>query len=82
MIDFLKEIISCIVDDPEKIEISQSENNGITTYHLNAPKEQVGKLIGKEGKVINSIRNLLRVKAIKTGQRVLLKISELQENRF
>jgi len=76
MKDFLKKILSAIVDAPEQAEIASQEENGQTIYTLLAPKDEVGRVIGKEGRVINAIRCLARLKAAKTGEKIYIKVEE------
>ena len=52
-------IISSIVENPEKIKIEESEEDNIINYKINIAKEDMGRVIGKEGKVIKAIRNIM-----------------------
>lgn len=74
MKDFIKKIVGVIVENPDKIEISSEEGNGAVIYTIFAPEEEVGKLIGKEGRVITAIRCLARLKALKQQEKVLVKV--------
>lgn len=74
MKDFLIKIVSAIVDSPEEIEIAETEENGLKIYTILVPEDEIGKVIGKEGKVINAIRCLARLKAIRAQERVLVKV--------
>jgi predicted RNA-binding protein YlqC (UPF0109 family) len=78
MKDFLKYLVSFIVTNPEEIEIQEKQEEGINIYTIVIPEEEVGKVIGKGGKVINSIRCLARIKAIKNQERVLVKVEANQ----
>lgn len=76
MKDFLSWLIKAIVDNPEKVAVSETEDNGQLTLKLNVAQEDMGKVIGKGGKIIKSIRSLLRVRAIKEGKSVNLELME------
>lgn len=78
MKDFLKYLVSFIVSNPEEIEIQEKQEEGMSIYTIVLPEEEVGKVIGKGGKVINSIRCLARIKAIKNQERVLIKVQSNQ----
>jgi len=83
MKDFLKKIVGSIVDKEESVEIKEEVGNGLTTYTIVVPQDEIGKVIGKRGKVINALRTLARLKAMKKEQRVLIKVEEAQkENGF
>jgi predicted RNA-binding protein YlqC (UPF0109 family) len=74
--DTLEHIITNIVPEPEskEIVITDSEENGLTTFEIDAPTEVIGKIIGKEGKIIKSVRSILNLSYPTT--RFLLKIKE------
>lgn len=74
MKDFLKKIAAAIVENPDQIEISSEEGEGAVIYTILVPESEVGKIIGKEGKVITAIRCLARLKALKSQQKVLIKV--------
>jgi len=74
MKDFLKKIAAAIVENPDQIEISSEEGEGATAYTILVPESEVGKIIGKEGRVISAIRCLARLKALKSQQKVLIKV--------
>jgi len=72
--DTLDYIIKAIVPDSKDIIITDSEKNGLITFEIDAPTEIIGKIIGKEGKIIKSIRTILNLSYPTT--RFLLKIKE------
>ncbi|MFA6185244.1 MAG: KH domain-containing protein [Candidatus Shapirobacteria bacterium] len=72
--DTLDYIIKAIVSDSKDITITNSEENGLITFEISAPSEIIGKIIGKEGKIIKSIRTILNLSYPTT--RFLLKIKE------
>lgn len=74
----VKFLLDPIVDYPKKIEISQKRNNGFLTLILKVSSEDIGKVIGKNGRTIKALTTLVRIKAIKEGKRVNL---EVQENK-
>lgn len=77
MKDTLQHIITSIVTDPEKVSITESEEEGITVFTVTVAKEDMGKVIGKEGKVIRSIRNVMKIPAIKQNKRINIALAEL-----
>lgn len=78
MKDFLEKLVSYITDKPEKVVIEEKIEDDLVIYTIFASSEEVGKIIGKGGKVINALRTLCRLKAAKKGERVLIKIEALQ----
>ena len=69
-------IVKNIVDDPKKVDISQQEDQGYINLKLSVSPEDMGKVIGKGGKVIKAIRTLLKINSIKTKQKVFLSLVE------
>lgn len=76
MKDTLEFIVSSIVDKTDAIHIDEQENEGITNLIITVDKEDMGKIIGKEGKVIRSIRNIMKIKAMKNGKRINVSIAD------
>ncbi|MBI5465654.1 KH domain-containing protein [Candidatus Gottesmanbacteria bacterium] len=70
MKDFLTWLIKAIVDNPEKVTVSETEENGQIILKLSVAAEDMGKVIGKGGKIIKSIRHLARVRGAKEEKRV------------
>lgn len=72
----IKFIVSSIVDKPQAVKISETINDNLATFTLSVSPEDMGKIIGREGKVIKAIRTLLRVRAMKEGGGVQLILEE------
>ena len=78
MKDFIEKLVSYIVAEGIVFDIKEEAVEGLTTYTIFAPEQEVGKIIGKEGKVISAIRTLCRIKAAKEEKRVLIKVEQSQ----
>jgi predicted RNA-binding protein YlqC (UPF0109 family) len=76
MQDTLKFIIQSIVDKPEAVEIEELEEEGVTQFTITADSSDYGKIIGKEGKIIRSIRNIMKIPAIKAGKRINISLAD------
>jgi len=75
MEQLLKHIIeSTFPESPIKIESQTTDSS--TVFTLLVPKEDVGRVIGKNGKVINAIKQLLKVRAMKENAFVEIEIKE------
>ena len=79
MKDTLQYIVSSIVDNPDAVAIEEHEENGITNLIVTVAKEDMGKVIGKEGKVIRSIRNIMKIKAMKHNIRINITLAETEK---
>lgn len=76
MKDILEYIVKNLVDDPSTISVSEEEVDGVVTLTITPSKEDMGKLIGKGGKIIRSIRNLMKIPAMKQNKKVQVQLAE------
>jgi len=74
MKDFLEKIVAAIVDDSKTVEILEKPEGELTVLTIIAPGKEVGKIIGKGGRVINAIRTLCRLKGGKNLSRFLIRV--------
>ena len=74
MKELLEYIARSLVDDPSQVSVKETRSGGVVTFELRVSPEDTGRVIGKNGRVANSIRSLLRVAAAKQGARVQLDI--------
>ncbi|MEI6690643.1 MAG: KH domain-containing protein [bacterium] len=78
MKDILEFIIKNITTNPNDVIVTEEEVEGITNFTIAVNPEDVGRIIGKEGKIIKSIRAIMRVIAIQRGVRI--RVSVISEN--
>lgn len=76
MKDTLKFIVSAIVEKDEAVEITEEENDGVVNFTIKVDPSEMGKVIGKEGKVIKAIRNLMRIPAVLQNKKIYINIAE------
>ena len=76
MKEFLIEIVKALVDNPEQVQINAIEGSQTTVLELRVAKEDMGKIIGKQGRTANAIRVLLNAASGKAGKRYVLEIVE------
>jgi len=76
MKDTLHFIVSAIVDNPDAVAIEEQEEDGITNFIVTVDPADMGKVIGKEGKVIRSIRNIMKIKAMKFDKHIKISLAE------
>jgi predicted RNA-binding protein YlqC (UPF0109 family) len=67
-------IVKSIVDDPDKVSVSQFDEGGRIMIEVNVAEADMGRVIGRGGSVVTSIRSLVQVLAAKQGKRVSLEI--------
>jgi predicted RNA-binding protein YlqC (UPF0109 family) len=76
MKDFLTQIVKALVDNPEQVQINAIEGSQTTVLELRVAKEDMGQIIGKQGRMANAIRAVLNAASGKTGKRYMLEITE------
>ena len=76
----MKELIlvmaKALVDQPDKVEIREVEGDVTTILELKVAKDDLGKVIGKQGKTAHAMRALLNATATKLKKRAVLEIVE------
>ena len=65
-----------LVDDPDAVEVEEEEYDGRLIYHLYVADDDMGKVIGKQGRIANAMRDLLKVAATRRGTRASLQIGD------
>lgn len=75
MRELVDSIVFSIVDDVDNAEIIEEEIDGCTLFTITVSKDDVGKLIGKEGRVASALRTIAKASGAKRGQRVLVNVN-------
>jgi predicted RNA-binding protein YlqC (UPF0109 family) len=79
MKELIEFIAKSLVSHPEEVTVRQERHGNRVHIELRVPHEEMGHLIGKEGRVANAMRNLLRVVAARDGYQATLDIVEQNE---
>ncbi|HMS23007.1 MAG TPA: KH domain-containing protein [Candidatus Levybacteria bacterium] len=74
MQDLLTYILDSIIEG--EYTITEEEDNGFIVYKINAPQDQIGRIIGKNGKTIHAIKTLLKVRAVRENIKIDIQIAE------
>ena len=70
MEEMLRVLVKDLVSDPSKIEINSKKEGNVTTLELKVAQEDMGKVIGKQGKIARSIRILMKAYGAKIGEKI------------
>lgn len=76
MKNLLEFIIIHLVEHPEDVKIDEAQDEQGSVYTITVHSEDIGRIIGKGGSVIHSIRNICRIRAIKEGIRAKIVIAD------
>ncbi len=76
MKDLVTHMARAIVDYPDQVVVTEEMAEDHIVYHLTVADSDMGKVIGKQGRIANAMRTLLKVAAIRKGTRAILEIGE------
>lgn len=76
MRELIEMIVKSLVDRPDSVEVREVEGEKTIVIELRVAPEDIGKVIGKEGRTIKAMRTLLHAAAIKTRRKAQLEILE------
>ena len=74
MRELVEYMSGALVDDPSQVYVKETVRARQIVYQLQVAPEDMGRVIGKGGRVANAMRTLLRVAAVRKGKRVVLEI--------
>ncbi len=72
--ELVEYIAKNLVNDPSQVTVARKERGNSIILELHVAQEDMGRVIGKSGRVANAIRSLLRVMATQKNKRVILEI--------
>lgn len=74
MKNLIEILVKALVDEPESVVVEEVQEGSVLTYEVTVAPDDLGKVIGKQGRVANALRTLAKAAALKTHQNVYLKI--------
>jgi len=74
MKELLETIARALVDYPDEVSVSEVEGDNITILELRVSKEDMGKVIGKQGRIAKAVRTVVKAAAVKENIRVAVEI--------
>ncbi len=72
--DLVEYIAKSLVDDPSEVVVNVIEGEKSTILELRVSSDDIGKVIGKHGRIAKAVRTILSAAATKTGKRIVLEI--------
>lgn len=76
MKDLVAYVAKELVDFPDQVEVREIEGEKTTVIELRVAKDDIGKVIGRQGKTAQAMRSILNATAMKRGKRAVLEILE------
>jgi uncharacterized protein len=72
--DLLEFMTRALVDDPDAVEVEEFEEDGDLVYEISVADDDLGRVIGKGGRVANALRTVAKAAAVKVDRRVIVDI--------
>lgn len=76
MLELVTYIVTELVDDKSAVNVTSAENDGVETITIRVAEKDIGKVIGKQGKIAMSIRTLAKAVGIREGKRYNIEIED------
>ncbi|HVC06605.1 MAG TPA: KH domain-containing protein [Solirubrobacterales bacterium] len=74
MTELLEFLVRALVEDPEAVVVEELEEDGDLIYEITVAEEDLGRVIGKGGRVANAIRTIAKAAAVRLDRRVIVDI--------
>jgi predicted RNA-binding protein YlqC (UPF0109 family) len=74
MTELLEFLVRSLVEDPEAVEVEELEEDGDLVYEISVADGDLGRVIGKGGRVANAIRTIAKAAAVRIDRRVIVDI--------
>ena len=76
MKELIEVIAQSLVDHPEEVAVTETENDNEIVFMLTVAADDMGKVIGKQGRIAKSIRAMVKAAASKTDKKVVVEIGQ------
>ena len=74
MTELLEFLVKALVEDPEAVVVEELEEDGDLVYEITVADEDLGRVIGKGGRIANAIRTIAKAAAVRIDRRVIVDI--------
>lgn len=72
--ELLEYLAKALVDNPDDVRVESTETETTVVLELNVAKEDIGKVIGKQGRIARALRTVIKASAVKNGKRAIVEI--------
>ena len=74
MVGLVEAIAKSLVDDHDAVEVTEREDKNVTVVQLKVAADDMGKVIGKQGRIAKAIRTVVKAAAVKSNKKVVVEI--------
>jgi predicted RNA-binding protein YlqC (UPF0109 family) len=72
--DLLEYLAKSLVDHPDEVRVALTETESTIVLELSVAKDDVGKVIGKQGRIARAMRTIVKASAVRDGRRAIVEI--------
>ncbi len=72
--ELLEYLARALVDHPEEVRVEETETDTTVILELTVAKDDIGKVIGKQGRIARALRTIVKASAVKNGKRAIVEI--------
>jgi hypothetical protein len=72
--ELLEYLAKSLVDHPEDVKVQETETDTTVVLELTVAKDDIGKVIGKQGRIARALRTIVKASAVKNGKRAIVEI--------
>jgi hypothetical protein len=72
--ELLEYLARRLVDEPDAVRVEEIESDGEVVLRLHVAPDDVGKVIGRQGRIVRALRTVVRASAVRSNRRVLLEV--------
>ncbi len=76
MANLVEYVAKALVDEPDEVRVSEYDDHGRIIVHLDVAEDDIGRVIGRDGRIATAMRSLIKVAAIREDVRVGLEIGD------
>ena len=74
MVELVAAVARSLVDNPQSVQVTEKEENSTTVIMLSVAPDDMGKVIGKQGRIAKALRTVVKAAATKEGKKVVVEI--------
>lgn len=74
LLGFIQFVVRELVDNPQEVQITEVPGDGVVTYEIRVAAQDLGKVIGKQGRIANALRTVAKAVAMKEKRKVYVEI--------
>lgn len=71
---FIENLVQAVVDKPEEVRVEEEPGENATVYKIHVAADDLGKAIGKQGRIANAMRVIAKASAMKENRKVYLEV--------